>query len=270
MRKERIMPMEMSSRRPLVANSDLMIRSGRPFRRVLVANRGEIAVRIIRACQELGVESIAVYSDADRGAAHVRAADNAVRLGPAAPAESYLRGDRIVAAAIDRGAEAIHPGYGFLSERASFAELVESAGLTWVGPRGKTIAAIGDKLAARRLAQSVGVPIVPGTLEPVSTGGLVTGSSGHSARASGEAAAARAAVLDAAAAVGYPLMVKAAAGGGGRGMRRVDGPGALETALADGSAEAAPRSAMARSTWSERSGRPATSRSSSSATRPAG
>ncbi len=149
-----------------------MIRSGRPFRRVLVANRGEIAVRIIRACQELGVETVAVYSDADRGAAHVRASDSAVRLGPAAPAESYLRGDRIVAAAIAHGAEAIHPGYGFLSERASFAELVETAGLTWVGPRSQTIAAIGDKLAARRLAQSVGVPIVPGTLEPVSTEGL--------------------------------------------------------------------------------------------------
>jgi acetyl/propionyl-CoA carboxylase alpha subunit len=211
-----------------------MIRSGRPFRRVLVANRGEIALRIIRACQELGVESVAVYSDADRGAAHVRAADDAVRLGPAAPAESYLRSDRILAAAIDRGAEAIHPGYGFLSERAAFAERVEAAGLTWVGPRSETIAAIGDKLAARRLAHSVGVPIVPGTLEPVSTGGVAGGLAGQSSAG----AAARAAVLDAAAAVGYPLMVKAAAGGGGRGMRRVDGPEALETALTDGSAEA--------------------------------
>jgi acetyl/propionyl-CoA carboxylase alpha subunit len=204
---------------------DSMIRSGRPFRRVLIANRGEIALRIIRACQELRVESVAVYSDADRGAAHVRAADSSVHLGPAAPAESYLRGDRIVAAALDSGAEAIHPGYGFLSERASFAQQVEAAGLAWVGPRSETIAAIGDKLAARRLADSIGVPIVPGTLEPVSIG-----PAGGADR--------RAAVLDAAAAVGYPLMVKAAAGGGGRGMRRVDGPAALEAALADGSAEA--------------------------------
>ncbi len=137
-----------------------------PFSRVLVANRGEIAVRIIRACHEMGMLAVAVYSDADVDAQHVRMADTAVRLGPAAPAESYLRIDAIVEAAVATGAEAIHPGYGFLSERAAFARAVEAAGIVFVGPSSTVIDALGDKLHARRVARDVGVPAVPGTIDP--------------------------------------------------------------------------------------------------------
>ncbi len=193
-----------------------------PFTRVLVANRGEIAVRIIRACHELGMEAVAVFSDADAQAGHVREADLAVRIGPAPPAESYLRGDAIVEAAIQSGAEAIHPGYGFLSERAAFARAVEAAGLVFVGPSAETIAMLGDKLAARRLAREAGVPVVPGTLEPASVD-----------RADGIDA-----LTAAADGIGYPLLVKAAAGGGGRGMRRVTSALELAAALAAGSVEA--------------------------------
>src|ERR1017187_7742671 len=125
-----------------------------------------MAVRILRACHEMGMETVAVYSDADRHAGHVRAADIAVRLGPAPASESYLAADAIVAAAPATGAQAIHPGCGFLAERASFAAAVESAGLTFVGPDSRTIAALGDKLAGRRIARSVGVPVVPGTPGP--------------------------------------------------------------------------------------------------------
>jgi acetyl/propionyl-CoA carboxylase alpha subunit len=127
-----------------------------PFRRVLVANRGEIALRIIRACHEMGMEAVAVYSDADVAATHVRAADHAVRLGPAPAAESYLRIEAVVEAAVAMGAEAVHPGYGFLSEREAFARAVEEAGLAWVGPPPAAIAALGDKLAARRTAAERG------------------------------------------------------------------------------------------------------------------
>ncbi|HET7473414.1 MAG TPA: biotin carboxylase N-terminal domain-containing protein [Candidatus Limnocylindrales bacterium] len=195
----------------------------RPFRRILIANRGEIAVRIIRACRELGVEAVAVYSDADQDAAHVRLADAAVRLGPAPAGESYLRADAVVEAALETGAEAIHPGYGFLAERASFARRVEDAGLVFVGPSSDVIAALGDKLAARRSAAAAGVPVVPGTLEPAPV----------DRPADLEAIAAQAAEI------GFPLLVKAAAGGGGRGMRRVAAAAGLPAALAAGSAEAA-------------------------------
>jgi acetyl/propionyl-CoA carboxylase alpha subunit len=195
----------------------------RPFDRVLIANRGEIALRIIRACHEMGMEAIAVYSDADVHAGHVRAADRAIRIGPAPAGESYLRADAIIAAALATGAQAIHPGYGFLAERASFAEAVESAGIAWVGPDHRAIAALGDKLAARRTAAAAGVPVVPGTLEP--------------APVDNEDQAAS--IVAAAAEVGYPLLVKAAAGGGGRGMRRVTGPEELPGALVSGSREAA-------------------------------
>ncbi len=194
-----------------------------PFRRILVANRGEIALRIVRAAHELGMEAVAVYSDADAMAAHVRAADLAIRLGPAPPAESYLRIDAIVAAAVASGAEAVHPGYGFLSERAAFALAVEEAGLVFVGPPPAVIAALGDKLAARRIARLADVPHVPGTLEAVSV----------------DRPDQLEAVIAAAAGVGFPLLVKAAAGGGGRGIRRVVAPDELPAALIAGSREAA-------------------------------
>jgi acetyl/propionyl-CoA carboxylase alpha subunit len=198
-------------------------RGDRPFRRLLVANRGEIAVRIIRACRELGVEAVAVYSDPDRDALHVRMADAAVRLGPAPATESYLRADAVVEAARQTGAEAVHPGYGFLAERASFARLVEDAGLVFIGPPSDVIAALGDKLAARRAASAAGVPVVPGTLEPAPV----------------DRAADVDAIVREAEAIGFPLLVKAAAGGGGRGMRRVGAAAELPAALSAGSAEAA-------------------------------
>jgi acetyl/propionyl-CoA carboxylase alpha subunit len=194
----------------------------RPFSRILIANRGEIAVRIIRACQELGIETVAVYSDADVAAAHVLLADRAVRLGPAPAAESYLNAGAIVEAARSSGAEAIHPGYGFLAERASFAKATEDAGIVFVGPSSATIAALGDKVAARRYAAAANVAILPGTLEPFAV----------------DAPDALEAILVAAERIGYPLLVKAAAGGGGRGMRRVLTPSALPAALMAGAAEA--------------------------------
>ena len=198
-------------------------RSGLPFHRVLIANRGEIAVRIIRACREMGLESVAVYSDADATALHVRLADSAVRVGPAPPTESYLRIDAILDAAAATGADAVHPGYGFLAERAEFARRVRDAGLVFVGPDAEAIEALGDKLHARRLARDAGVPVVPGTLDPAQID--------------------RPDQLDAvvrdAEGVGLPLLVKAAAGGGGRGMRRVERINDLPTALLEGSREAA-------------------------------
>ncbi|CAN5498523.1 hypothetical protein BH20CHL7_BH20CHL7_12870 [soil metagenome] len=194
-----------------------------PFRRVLVANRGEIAVRIIRACHEMGMEAVAVYSDADRAAAHVRLADAAVRLGPAAPSESYLRVDAVVEAAVTTGCQAVHPGYGFLAERAAFARAVEDAGLVFVGPPSGAIDALGDKLHARRTARQVGVDAVPGTLEPAPV----------------DRPDRLASIVAEAEVVGYPLLVKAAAGGGGRGMRRVTAPAELPAALVGGSSEAA-------------------------------
>ena len=194
-----------------------------PFRRVLVANRGEIAVRIIRACHEMGMEAVAVYSDADVDAAHVRLADVAVRLGPPAPSESYLLIDAVVDAARSTGAQAIHPGYGFLAERAAFARACEAAGIVFVGPGSDAIEALGDKLHARRLAAQVGVPSVPGTLEPAPVD--------HPDQV--------AQILETAAGIGFPLLVKAAAGGGGRGMRRVTRPEDLAAALVSGSREAA-------------------------------
>src|SRR5438132_5936193 len=137
--------------------------------RVLIANRGEIALRIIRACHEEGLEAVAVYSDADVSSPHVRAADAAVRIGPAPAAQSYLRIDALLAAARQTGAEAVHPGYGFLSERAVFAEAVERAGLVFVGPPPAAIRAMGEKTEARRRMQAAGVPVVPGGLAPIKT-----------------------------------------------------------------------------------------------------
>jgi acetyl/propionyl-CoA carboxylase alpha subunit len=193
-----------------------------PFQRVLIANRGEIAVRIIRACRDLGIETVAVYSDADAGAAHVRMADRAIRIGPASPADSYLRIEAIVEAATTSSADAIHPGYGFLSERAAFGRAVAAAGIAFIGPSPDVIEALGDKLNARRIARDAGVPCVPGTLEPVAVDrpDAVDG------------------ILGMAAEIGFPLLVKAAAGGGGRGMRRVETAATLPAALAAGSHEA--------------------------------
>jgi acetyl-CoA carboxylase biotin carboxylase subunit len=167
-------------------------------KRVLVANRGEIAVRIIRACHEEGLEAVAVYSEADRLSPHVRAADAAVAIGPAAASESYLNIARLIDAARHSGAEAVHPGYGFLAERAEFAAAVHRAGLTFIGPPAEAVRAMGEKTAARQRMARAGVPIVPGTTEPVAN----------------PTAAARAAGT-----IGYPVMLKAVAGGGGRGMR---------------------------------------------------
>ncbi len=171
------------------------------FKKVLVANRGEIAVRILRACRELGIESVAVYSEADRDALHVRYADEAYLLGPAPSRESYLRGDKIIDIARKCGADAIHPGYGFLAERESFAGMCEEAGITFIGPKPSAIAAMGDKMRARETVASAGVPVVPGT-------------EGTGAMTDEE-------LLAIAPSIGFPLLVKASAGGGGKGMREV-------------------------------------------------
>jgi len=180
------------------------------FRTLLVANRGEIALRIIRACRALGVRPVAVYSDADAGAPHVRAADGAARLGPAPASESYLSIDRVLQAARESGADAVHPGYGFLSESWRFAAACREAGLVFVGPPAEVIRAMGEKTAARRRMAAAGVPVLPGSDGPV--GSL------EEARA-------------AASTVGYPVMLKAAAGGGGIGMALVAGPERLEAAF---------------------------------------
>jgi acetyl-CoA carboxylase biotin carboxylase subunit len=187
------------------------------FRKVLVANRGEIAVRIVRALREFSVPSVAVYSDADRGSLAVALADEAAHLGPSPSSESYLRGDKIIEAALRHGAEAIHPGYGFLSENAEFAEACHAAGLVFIGPPAEAIRKMGSKTAARRLAIAAGAPVVPGTKEPIQNI--------DEARA-------------AASTLGYPVLLKASAGGGGKGMRRVDREEDLESALRDASSEA--------------------------------
>ncbi len=170
-----------------------------PFRRVLVANRGEIAIRVMRACRELGIESVAVHSDVDADALHAEVADVAVEIGPRQAADSYLNIAAVVEAARQSGADAVHPGYGFLSENAAFARAVIAAGLVWIGPPPEAQEALGNKLAARRAVAAAGVPIVPGLTVAVD----------------GDAPPDLASV-------GFPAMVKAAAGGGGRGMRRVD------------------------------------------------
>jgi acetyl-CoA carboxylase biotin carboxylase subunit len=185
---------------------------------VLVANRGEIALRIIRACRDEGLETVAVYSDADASALFVRAADRAIRIGPAAPAESYLRIDALIDAARESGADAVHPGYGFLSERAAFAQAVVDAGLIFVGPPASAIRAMGDKTSARRLMAAAGVPIVPGSMAALA----------NPAEAASVAAG-----------IGYPVLVKAAAGGGGKGMRVVREAAELAGALNAASSEAA-------------------------------
>jgi acetyl-CoA carboxylase biotin carboxylase subunit len=187
------------------------------FRKVLIANRGEIAVRLIRGLRELNIASIAVFSDADRASLAVRMADEAAHLGPAPSSESYLRIDKIIDAALRHGADAIHPGYGFLSENAEFAEAVTQAGLIFIGPPADAIKKMGSKTAARQIAIAAGAPVVPGTEAAIR--------SIDQARATAQS-------------LGYPVLLKAAAGGGGKGMRRVDREQDLESAIRDASSEA--------------------------------
>ncbi|HXV00913.1 MAG TPA: biotin carboxylase N-terminal domain-containing protein [Caulobacteraceae bacterium] len=188
------------------------------IRSLLIANRGEIAGRIVRTARRLGIRTVAVYSEADAAAAHVREADAAVAIGPPPARESYLKGEVIIAAARQTGAEAIHPGYGFLSENAAFAEQVMAQGLVWVGPPPAAIRAMGLKDAAKRLMAEAGVPVTPGYL----------GERQDAAALAGEAAA-----------IGWPVLIKAVAGGGGKGMRRVDSAEAFAEALAGAKREAA-------------------------------
>jgi acetyl-CoA carboxylase biotin carboxylase subunit len=186
------------------------------FKKVLIANRGEIAVRILRACRELGIWTVAVYSEADRRALHVRYADEAYAIGPALARDSYLRGDRILDAARASRADAVHPGYGFLAENAEFAAACAEAGIVFIGPPASAIAAMGDKVEARRRMQATGVPVVPGTDTDLQDERIL-------------AEAGR---------VGFPLFIKAAAGGGGKGMRLVESADQLERALGQARREA--------------------------------
>ena len=188
------------------------------FKKVLVANRGEIAVRVLRACEERGISTVAVYSEADRRSLHVRYANEAYCIGPAPSRESYLRGDKIIDVARQAGADAIHPGYGFLSERAEFAAACADAGITFIGPSPEAIEKMGDKITARETVRKRGVPLVPGTEKGLDDDALMA-----------EAKE-----------IGFPIMIKATAGGGGKGMRAVHDFGALESAIG-----AARREAMA-------------------------
>jgi acetyl-CoA/propionyl-CoA carboxylase biotin carboxyl carrier protein len=168
------------------------------IKKVLIANRGEIALRIVRACADVGIESVAVFSEADRTSLHVRAADEAYPIGPAPSVESYLRIDKLIEVARRSGADAVHPGYGFLAENAQFAEAVIDAGLTWIGPPPAAIRVLGDKISARHLARRAGAPLVPGTGDPVSgVDDVVAFADQH----------------------GLPIAIKAAHGGGGRGLK---------------------------------------------------
>lgn len=187
------------------------------LKRVLVANRGEIAVRIIRACHDLGIEAVQVYSQADENALPVKLADQSVLIGAAPAAQSYLRPEKLIAAALETGCDAIHPGYGFLSENAEFAALCAQAGLRFIGPSAQVISLMGDKSAARRAAIEAGVPVTPGSTDPVSNV---------------QEALARAAEI------GFPVLLKASAGGGGRGMRIVDSETGFAAALESASREA--------------------------------
>jgi len=187
------------------------------FEKLLIANRGEIALRIIRACREMGITAVAVYSEADRNSLHVRHADEAYLIGPAPARESYLNGERIIEVARKAGADALHPGYGFLAENADFAEACLDADVAWVGPSPRSIRILGDKVQARKLMREAGIPVVPGSEEVTSEGTAASAATG----------------------IGYPIMVKASGGGGGRGMRTVYRPEELPTALEAASQEAA-------------------------------
>ena len=190
------------------------------MKKILIANRGEIAVRIIRACREMGLSPVAVYSECDRVALHVRLADEAYPIGPSAPRDSYLRIEGLLDAARRSGADALHPGYGFLAENQAFAAAVRDAGLTFIGPTPDAIALMGDKIAARAAARRAGVPVVPGTEQPLA------------------ADLSHADVAQLADTIGYPLLVKAVAGGGGKGMRTVTDPAELSSAVRAARSEA--------------------------------
>ena len=177
------------------------------IRKILIANRGEIAVRIIRACREMGIASVAVYSEADRESLHTQLADEAICIGPAASADSYLSMERVLSAAITSGADAIHPGFGFLSENSKFAALCEQCGLVFIGPKAEVIQKMGHKSQARNTMIQAGVPVIPGTTDPV-----------YDAKDG----------LEEAGKIGYPVMIKAALGGGGKGMRVSDSPEEFE------------------------------------------
>jgi acetyl-CoA carboxylase biotin carboxylase subunit len=189
----------------------------RPIRKILVANRGEIAVRVMRTCREMGIATVAVYSDADAAALHVRMADEAVHIGAAPSAESYLVSDRILEAALKTGADAVHPGYGFLSENHGFARTCHDKGIIFIGPTPEAIEAMGDKTAARALMEKAGVPMAPGTIDAIA----------DPVEAAGTAAD-----------IGFPVLIKAAAGGGGKGMRIVRRAEDFAAALATASSEA--------------------------------
>ena len=189
--------------------------------KILIANRGEIAVRVIRACRDLGLGSVAIFSDCDRAARHVRMADEAVAIGGNPPADSYLRIDRIVDAARATGADAVHPGYGFLSENEEFASACRDAGLTFIGPTAEAVARVGSKTTARKIAASAGVPVIRGTEEPF--GPDVSDAD----------------ISEAANGIGYPVLIKAVAGGGGKGMRVVSSPDELRGAIRSARSEAA-------------------------------
>ncbi|HEY6910531.1 MAG TPA: biotin carboxylase N-terminal domain-containing protein, partial [Myxococcales bacterium] len=189
------------------------------IRKVLIANRGEIAVRVARTCREMGIRTVAVYSDADRGALHVRSCDEAVRVGPPASRESYLVTANVIGACRKTGADSIHPGYGFLSENADFARACAAAGITFIGPPPEAMEEMGEKTRARRKVIEAGVPVVPGLKEPIPAGG-------------------ESAAKDYALSIGYPIMLKAAAGGGGKGMRLVADPRDFDSALATAKREA--------------------------------
>ncbi len=187
------------------------------FRKILIANRGEIACRVIRTACQLGIATVAIYSDADANALHVEMADEAVRVGPAQSAQSYLNVEAIIKAALETGAEAIHPGYGFLSENAGFVDAVEAAGLTFIGPSAKAIRAMGLKDAAKALMEKAGVPVVPGYHGDNQDGAFLKSEADR---------------------IGYPVLIKARAGGGGKGMRRVDNPDEFTVALESARREA--------------------------------
>jgi len=187
------------------------------IKKLLIANRGEIVIRIVRSCRELGIATVGVYSEADAGAAHVRAVDQAFLIGAAAPSSSYLNAERVIAVAKESGADAVHPGYGFFSENAAFAQMVIDAGLIWVGPTPELIALMGDKIAARKAARENGFPVIPGTHEPSSDPEEL---------------------IAVAEKLGFPVLLKAAAGGGGKGIRMVREAGELASELERAQSEA--------------------------------